>query len=684
MNRIRIAAVALFLAAISVAVSAQDYPAMKRGTRIQDFANKLSSQEERQLDAKLADYEAKTSIQMVVVVATTLNGETRGEYATGIGRYWGIGQKDARNGIVILWYPRERDYFIAPGYGLEGDLTDGAAGQIARENLVPSFREERWAQGLNRTVDALIAHLGTMSWADRQSARYASRQRAAQVERERVERSRIEAEEAERQRVEASKRAVDFMINGVIVIAVIAFVIGGFFGIKSVLRKRRLREVLRADLATRKQRLAEIHAGLLGDLGYTLERLALDEDKTKAQALHAQAERELIDLGNQIERWSGLVESDPDSAERQIKVYRHYDKAAKAIKKMKDLAEEYSQSLVEAPAVIAAGHTTLAAVEQAIQKVVEHGYKPGHEKVLTEARELLSEAQTKLDGKPANPVEAIRLVNQAVENLNNEQARCENLPALRLKTAEDLGTAATKVEDLRRLREDPDYNIKVEKLRDVCGEAVWKDPLGALKTASSRLEKEERRIAQTHRLNSMELQKFVEAQVEALSIQNNLAQVEADLASVESVYDAQVAAKDEAAAKVKSAKERIKVRANLVVHQDTSADTSQAYDVAAGRVTALAKKYEDKKVDDWVALVTDLETNATAAENAVVAAQAEIKQAKEDREAEQTRLAELAAAAALAATQRAEESTRTQSTNSGGGFEPGGGDFGGGGAGGKY
>ena len=51
----------------------------------------------------------------------------------------GIGQAKTDNGVLVLVAPNEREMRIEVGYGLEGILPDGLAGQIIRENFVPRF-----------------------------------------------------------------------------------------------------------------------------------------------------------------------------------------------------------------------------------------------------------------------------------------------------------------------------------------------------------------------------------------------------------------------------------------------------------------------------------------------------------------------------------------------------------------
>ncbi|WP_204316410.1 TPM domain-containing protein, partial [Serratia marcescens] len=65
-----------------------------------------------------------------------------------LGRAWGIGQKDANNGIVLIVAPNERKVRIEVGYGLEPIMTDGLSSQIINETIIPKFKAGDMAGGI--------------------------------------------------------------------------------------------------------------------------------------------------------------------------------------------------------------------------------------------------------------------------------------------------------------------------------------------------------------------------------------------------------------------------------------------------------------------------------------------------------------------------------------------------------
>ncbi|WP_028566952.1 TPM domain-containing protein [Salisaeta longa] len=121
-----------------------------------DQGNFLSATEAQRLEAKLRRYADTTSTQIAVVTVPTLDGQAIADYATAIGRQWGVGQAGQDNGVVLLVAREERKVFIATGYGMEGVLPDAIANRIVRTILTPSFREGQFYAGLDRATDAII------------------------------------------------------------------------------------------------------------------------------------------------------------------------------------------------------------------------------------------------------------------------------------------------------------------------------------------------------------------------------------------------------------------------------------------------------------------------------------------------------------------------------------------------
>ena len=115
---------------------------------VNDYAKIISPRNEDSLNYYLKELNQKTGAQVAVVTLASLEGEPVEDVALNIGRTWGVGQKGKDNGVVILVATGDKKMRIEVGYGLEGAITDGKAGRIRDEYMLPFFREGKMEQGV--------------------------------------------------------------------------------------------------------------------------------------------------------------------------------------------------------------------------------------------------------------------------------------------------------------------------------------------------------------------------------------------------------------------------------------------------------------------------------------------------------------------------------------------------------
>jgi uncharacterized protein len=127
---------------------------------VNDFANVISPQYENKLIQVTGELLRKTNVSVVVVTMPEIGGEDYNEYANRLYAAWGIGKKGEDRGVLIFVTIKERKIRIETGYGIEGLIPDGLAGEIRDQHIVPYLREDRFGEGLlNGTlaIAALIA-----------------------------------------------------------------------------------------------------------------------------------------------------------------------------------------------------------------------------------------------------------------------------------------------------------------------------------------------------------------------------------------------------------------------------------------------------------------------------------------------------------------------------------------------
>ncbi len=148
----------LFALLLAAPAHAQTFPQLTG--RVVDQANLLSPEQEGQLTQRLEALERASTRQLVVVTLTDLQGYDIADYGYRLGRHWGIGQRESRNGAMLIVAPSERRMRIEVGYGLEPILTDALSNQIINDIIRPRFRENDFAGGIIAGTDAIIQQLG--------------------------------------------------------------------------------------------------------------------------------------------------------------------------------------------------------------------------------------------------------------------------------------------------------------------------------------------------------------------------------------------------------------------------------------------------------------------------------------------------------------------------------------------
>jgi uncharacterized protein len=139
-----------------VAAAPLTFPALTG--RVVDEAGLLSPAERAALSNALADLEARTTDQVVVVTLKSLRGTSIEDYGYQLGRHWGVGQKDKDSGALLIVAPADRQVRIEVGYGLEGTLTDAATKIIIETAILPAFKSGDIAGGI-RNGTAQIIHV---------------------------------------------------------------------------------------------------------------------------------------------------------------------------------------------------------------------------------------------------------------------------------------------------------------------------------------------------------------------------------------------------------------------------------------------------------------------------------------------------------------------------------------------
>jgi uncharacterized protein len=120
--------------------------------RIVDEANLLTAADRGALESELKALEDKSTIQLVIYTARSLQGYEIADFGYQLGRAWQIGQQGKNNGVILIVAPGERKVRIEVGRGLEPQLTDATSRLIIENAILPAFRRGNFAAGIKAGV----------------------------------------------------------------------------------------------------------------------------------------------------------------------------------------------------------------------------------------------------------------------------------------------------------------------------------------------------------------------------------------------------------------------------------------------------------------------------------------------------------------------------------------------------
>jgi len=124
--------------------------------RVNDLARLLSHEQSTRLEEQLTRFEQQTGHQIAVLTIPSLEGDALEDFSIRVAEAWKIGQKGFDNGAILLIVRDDRKLRIEVGYGLEGVLPDAIASRIIREIIVPRFRENDFAGGMESGISAMM------------------------------------------------------------------------------------------------------------------------------------------------------------------------------------------------------------------------------------------------------------------------------------------------------------------------------------------------------------------------------------------------------------------------------------------------------------------------------------------------------------------------------------------------
>lgn len=146
--------------------SADDIPMVHlqdRNRYVSDPDVLMSQAQRDSADLYLRKLQTECGVQTVFIIVNKVKDADCFRMAQDVGNRYGVGDKATRRGLVVVVAVNDHRYFIAPGKGLEGELTDVECDDIARECIVRSMKANDTDAAVLSTAKALYSKFKTGS-----------------------------------------------------------------------------------------------------------------------------------------------------------------------------------------------------------------------------------------------------------------------------------------------------------------------------------------------------------------------------------------------------------------------------------------------------------------------------------------------------------------------------------------
>lgn len=124
---------------------------------VTDLTGTFTAQQAAQLERRLRAFEARKGAQIAVLLVPTTQPEAIEQFSIRVVDAWQLGRKDVDDGVLLLVAKDDRQVRIEVGRGLEGALPDVIARRIIDQVILPRFRQDDFAGGVDEAVARIAA-----------------------------------------------------------------------------------------------------------------------------------------------------------------------------------------------------------------------------------------------------------------------------------------------------------------------------------------------------------------------------------------------------------------------------------------------------------------------------------------------------------------------------------------------
>ncbi len=123
-----------------------------------DYENIFTKGQIAELDSIISKFEKETTneIAILTIDSSWTKEENFNSFILSIANYWGVGNRNINNGILIGFSNGLKKIRIENGYGIEGRLSDNETQKIIDEIIVPEFKKGNCFDGIKKGLVTIM------------------------------------------------------------------------------------------------------------------------------------------------------------------------------------------------------------------------------------------------------------------------------------------------------------------------------------------------------------------------------------------------------------------------------------------------------------------------------------------------------------------------------------------------
>jgi uncharacterized protein len=127
---------------------------------VMDYVGVLDAGTKQALEQRIIAFRDSTNprVELAVAIVATTGERAIFDYSLAVSRGWKIGSPEQDNPSALLFIAvSDRKYFTQVSKDLEDELPDALVGQLQRQHLVPSLRQQNYNKAVTDTIEAYIS-----------------------------------------------------------------------------------------------------------------------------------------------------------------------------------------------------------------------------------------------------------------------------------------------------------------------------------------------------------------------------------------------------------------------------------------------------------------------------------------------------------------------------------------------